>query len=167
MTLKPPTAKRVPKVARAGSENWWFVPNSVKCVHAIGRTCPHVGSLATQEAVDGLREKYGSYKELGPGFSITMQLDLIATEILREDRLENTPHAHSARKDYLSPWQFYQRNRREFSVPDVDVIAALHRDPNHRVKNYARRVSDRPIGSKNGDHYYVWTLPSEPVEEGE
>jgi hypothetical protein len=137
------------------SDTWYFVPSQVKSLHAIGRTCPRVGTMVTQEQVDDLVKEYGTSWE-GTFYSITQQLDFIATEILRVDRLENVPAKHSERKDYLSPNQWYMRMRREIPFPDIDAVLEARNDPTRRTKNYHIRFTDIPW-DKKGDHYTVWS----------
>lgn len=77
----------------------------------VGRTSL-LEPMVTHAEVDDLQEVYGSVY-YGAAVPVSQRLDLIATEILRVDRLENVSHKHSDRKDYLSPTQMHGRMQRE------------------------------------------------------
>jgi len=146
----------VEKVKNAKSQSWRYVPGAVKAVHAIGRTCPQIGTLATKEMVDELVEMYGMYWEQVRGdMSLVQQLDHIATEILRRDREANISSKHSARRNYLSPGQWYERARREIPWPNIEDLVDAMRDPRWVRRHYEKRVVDIPW-DKVGDHYNVW-----------
>ncbi|MDX1409301.1 MAG: hypothetical protein R3330_14240 [Saprospiraceae bacterium] len=152
----PPGRERVEKVLHAPTKQWRYVPVKVKNLHAIGRTCPKVYSIVTQEQVDQLMREYEmGWKADISNISIVQQLDLIATEILRVDRQRNVPLAHRYRRDYLSVSQWAERYKHEIPFPNIEVIEELRRDPNRRVHNYAERLVDRPV-NKQGDHYAVF-----------
>lgn len=152
----------VPRTAHYQATNWKFIPARAKVTLAMGRTCPNVGSLVTQEKVDELVEQYGTHRDSSRTLSIVQQLDMIATQILIVDRRYNVSHAHSERKDYLSPNQLWVRMKKEIPFPNIEAVIAIRADPSKRARQYAERIVDVPY-NKLGDRYRVWSQPAQKV----
>lgn len=110
---------------------WFSVPHRVKALLAAGRTCPGVRSSAPEGAIVEMEEHYSAQWTQVPGLSKVQRLDLLATEILRLDRLSRLGFSgpFSNRRDYLSDHQWGYRMRKEVACDphSLDAIAFIAR----------------------------------------
>lgn len=153
----------VDRTRHFGAIDWKFYPSQYKLAHSVGRTVNNLQPPVTQEDVDALVQIYGTTDVSSRSFSLSVQIDLIATEILRRDRQMNVDTAHSARKDYYSVHQWLYRVKREIPFPDIEALEEMRKHPKWRPRDYDDRVLDVPQ-DKSGDRGREWSRAPRRVE---
>jgi hypothetical protein len=128
---------------------WTGVHYTTKALLAMGRTCPHIGTLATNAEIDQLREMYGVLKDTDlawPNLSGVQRIDVIASQILHDEKQRRLAEAkamnpqvnrderfeYDEQRDraashrhgdypYLSRWQYHWRSSHEVPFSFIDA----------------------------------------------
>lgn len=165
--MAPDGVKPVPRTSHGHEKarTWYFLRHEEKALMAIGRTIPGLQPLVSQEQVDELKNQY-QFENKVKDMSISMQLDMLATEVLRLDReeyLEIVGERRRAEYPFLSANQWLQREKRETSFPNIEAIDTLLRfNLKFRVHNYHERITNLPF-DKHGNLPYVWSRSPQRV----
>lgn len=106
------------------------VPWDWMVLSIVGRTCPDLPRLHTQERVDALAEQVG-YDPPGDWNYLpqTNQIDLLATHMIERSREGKARHAEFV----LSPSQFYARTKREIPMNHEQLQAVVNHVPSSRL----------------------------------
>ncbi len=166
-SMAPDGVKTVIRTVRDHTKvtSWYFLRHEEKALHAIGRTIPRLQPLVSQEQVDELNQRY-QFENKVRNMSISMQLDILATEVLRQDReqyLEIVGERRRVEYPYLSANQWLHREKHEIPFPDIGRLDAMIRfNPNFVFRNYHHRITHRPF-DKKGNLPYAWSRSPQRV----
>lgn len=119
---------------RTDDERWFRVPGDIRGLHMVGRTNPRLPPLVTSYEIERLAEIWPPklLRDYPPGWdalSRSQRMDLIATEILRQDREREGHHgAFADRREILMTWQWYWRTSHEIPMTEEQMIAILREE---------------------------------------